>query len=53
VVADRLAGALRETLGLRCRVLVGPAGSLPRTETGKAARVLRWESGEPPVPGLT
>ena len=52
-VADRLSGALRETLGLRCRVLVGPAGSLPRTETGKAARVLRWESGEPPVPGLT
>lgn len=52
-VSDRLAGALRETLGLRCRVLVEPPGSLPRTEVGKAARVLRWESGEPPVRGLT
>jgi phenylacetate-CoA ligase len=52
-IADRLTGALREALGLRCRVLVGPAGSLPRTEVGKAARVLRWESGAAPVRGLT
>jgi phenylacetate-CoA ligase len=52
-IADRLTGALREALGLRCRVLVGPAGSLPRTEVGKAVRVLRWESGAAPVRGLT
>jgi phenylacetate-CoA ligase len=51
-LAERLAGELRDVLGLRCRVVVGPAGSLPRAETGKAVRVLRWESGEPPVPGL-
>jgi phenylacetate-CoA ligase len=51
-LAERLSGELREVLGLRCRVVVGPPGSLPRTETGKAVRVLRWESGEPPVPGL-
>jgi phenylacetate-CoA ligase len=51
-LAERLAGELRDVLGLRCRVVVGPVGSLPRAETGKAVRVLRWESGEPPVPGL-
>jgi phenylacetate-CoA ligase len=52
-LVDRLSAALREALGLRCRVVVEPAGGLPRTEVGKAVRVLRWESGEPPVRGLT
>ncbi len=49
----RLGTALRERLGLSCEVvLVGP-GELPRTEVGKARRLVRWESGEPPIPGLT
>ncbi|MGA8113216.1 MAG: phenylacetate--CoA ligase [Actinocatenispora sp.] len=51
-VADRLSAALRERLGLRCEVRLTAAGSLPRTEVGKAVRLLRWETGEPPVPGL-
>jgi len=25
---------------------------VPRTEMGKAVRVVRWADGEPPVPGL-
>jgi hypothetical protein len=25
---------------------------VPRTEVGKAVRVVRWASGEPPIPGL-
>jgi phenylacetate-CoA ligase len=49
----RLGAALRERLGLTCEVvLVGP-GELPRTEVGKARRLVRWEGGEPPLPGLT
>lgn len=52
-IADRLAAALRERLGLRCEVRVGPPGQLPRTEVGKAVRLIHWESGEPPLPGLT
>jgi phenylacetate-CoA ligase len=52
-VAGRLGASLRDRLGLSCEVaLVGP-GELPRTEVGKARRLVRWESGEPPLPGLT
>ena len=29
-----------------------PAGTVPRTEVGKAVRVARWAGGEPPLPGL-
>ncbi len=43
---------LRETLGLRVAVAVVPSGAVPRTEVGKAVRVRRWSSGEPPVAGL-
>jgi phenylacetate-CoA ligase len=51
-VVERLVAALRERLGLTCMVhLVGP-GQLPRTEVGKAQRLVRWEGGEPPLPGL-
>jgi len=25
---------------------------VPRTEVGKAVRIRRWASGEPPLPGL-
>ncbi|MGC9669537.1 phenylacetate--CoA ligase family protein [Planosporangium sp. 12N6] len=51
-VTARLGAALRERLGLSCEVtLVGP-GEVPRTEVGKARRLVRWEGGESPVPGL-
>jgi phenylacetate-coenzyme A ligase PaaK-like adenylate-forming protein len=43
---------LRETLGVGVRVKLLPPGTVPRTEVGKAVRVLTWASGEPPVPGL-
>jgi phenylacetate-coenzyme A ligase PaaK-like adenylate-forming protein len=49
---DRLEHQLRETLGVRVTVAVLPAGSVPRTEVGKAVRVSRWSGGEPPVRGL-
>lgn len=52
VTAD-LAAALRERLGLTCRVTAVPAGTLPRAETGKARRLVRWDGGPPPVAGLT
>jgi phenylacetate-CoA ligase len=44
---------LREVLGVRVGVRVLPGGTLPRTEVGKAVRVVRWAGGEPPVPGLS
>jgi phenylacetate-CoA ligase len=43
---------LREVLGVRVGVRVLPGGTVPRTEVGKAVRVVRWAGGEPPVPGL-
>jgi phenylacetate-CoA ligase len=51
-IAGRLVGALAERLGVNCDVHVLGVGELPRTEVGKAQRVLRWSSGPPPVPGL-
>jgi phenylacetate-CoA ligase len=49
---DQLEHHLRETLGVRVTVAIMPAGTIPRTEVGKAVRVRRWSAGEPPVPGL-
>jgi phenylacetate-CoA ligase len=43
---------LRDALGVRITVRLLPAGSVPRTELGKAVRVVRWAGGEPPAPGL-
>jgi len=43
---------LHERLGLRARVAPYAVGTLPRTEVGKAVRVVRWRDGAPPVPGL-
>ena len=43
---------LGEQLGVRARVRVLPAGTLPRTEAGKAVRVVTWASGAAPLPGL-
>jgi phenylacetate-CoA ligase len=51
-VSSRLVGALAQRLGLSCEVHVGAVGSLPRTEVGKAVRVLRWSGGDAPVAGL-
>jgi phenylacetate-CoA ligase len=52
-VADRLRGSLARRVGLTCEVRVLEPGSLPRTEVGKAVRVLRWRDGPPPVIGLS
>ncbi len=43
---------LREALGLSVAVRLLPAGTVPRTEVGKAVRFTRWSSGSPPLPGL-
>ncbi len=51
-LADRLRAALGRRLGIGCEVRVVPPGGLPRTEVGKARRVVRWEAGEPPLAGL-
>ena len=43
---------LHEALGLSVSVRVLPPGSVPRPDTGKAARVARWPGGPPPLPAL-
>jgi len=50
--AAALESGLREALGVRVAVRVLPPGTVPRTEVGKAVRVLRWREGSPPLPGL-
>ena len=50
---DDLEARLRDGLGVRVQVRVLPTGMVPRTEVGKAVRVIRWADGEPPVPGLS
>ncbi|HEU0240243.1 MAG TPA: phenylacetate--CoA ligase [Micromonosporaceae bacterium] len=52
MVAGRLNEALGKRLGLACDVHVGSPGTLPRTEVGKAVRVLHWSGGEAPIAGL-
>jgi phenylacetate-coenzyme A ligase PaaK-like adenylate-forming protein len=47
-----LAAALSAELGLSCDVRVLPTGTIPRVEIGKAVRVVTWQSGAPPLPGL-
>jgi phenylacetate-CoA ligase len=51
-IALRLRVALARRLGIGCEVRVAEVGSLPRTEVGKARRVIRWEGGPAPLPGL-
>ncbi len=51
-LASGLEAALRARLGVRARVRVLAAGAVPRTEVGKAVRVVTWAAGEPPLPGL-
>jgi phenylacetate-coenzyme A ligase PaaK-like adenylate-forming protein len=51
--ARQLESSLKDALGLSVAVRVLPPGSVPRTEVGKAVRVVRWRGGEPPLPGIT
>jgi phenylacetate-coenzyme A ligase PaaK-like adenylate-forming protein len=53
VPASELSARLREALGLSVEVSLVPAGTVPRTEVGKAVRVARWPGGDPPLPGLS
>jgi phenylacetate-CoA ligase len=43
---------VRADLGIGVRVRVLSAGTVPRSEVGKAVRVMRWREGRPPLPGL-
>ena len=47
-----LESTLRDELGVSVRVRVLPPGTVPRTEVGKAVRLVRWQDGDPPLPGL-
>jgi phenylacetate-CoA ligase len=51
-VEHRLVGALARRLSVSCDVRVSAPGTLPRTEVGKAQRVIRWTEGASPIPGL-
>jgi phenylacetate-coenzyme A ligase PaaK-like adenylate-forming protein len=44
--------ALHERLGLRADVRVVPPGTIPRQELGKAVRVVNWDDGPSPLPGV-
>jgi phenylacetate-coenzyme A ligase PaaK-like adenylate-forming protein len=48
-----LEARLREGLGVGVTVRVMAAGTIPRSEVGKAVRLRRWAGGEPPLPGLS
>ncbi len=47
-----LQARLARALGLNIQVRVVPPGTVPRTEVGKARRIVRWAGGEPPLPGI-
>ncbi len=51
-LAGDLVVALRERLGIGCDVRVLAPGSVPRTEVGKARRLVRWSEGPTPLAGL-
>jgi phenylacetate-CoA ligase len=50
--AEGIESRLREGLGVGVTVRLLPAGTIPRTEVGKAVRIRRWSGGDPPLPGL-
>jgi phenylacetate-coenzyme A ligase PaaK-like adenylate-forming protein len=50
--AEEVEHRLHEALGLSVSVRLLPPGSVPRPETGKAARVARWPGGPPPLAAL-
>jgi phenylacetate-coenzyme A ligase PaaK-like adenylate-forming protein len=47
-----LEARFRAELGVGVVVRVLPQGTVPRSEVGKAVRVVRWRDGAPPLPGL-
>jgi phenylacetate-CoA ligase len=47
-----LTTALRERLGLGCVVRVLERNRIPRAESGKTQRLVRWEHGVVPLPGM-
>jgi phenylacetate-coenzyme A ligase PaaK-like adenylate-forming protein len=51
-VRAELERALADRLGVRAEVRLLATGTVPRTETGKAVRVLTWSDGQPPLPWL-
>jgi phenylacetate-CoA ligase len=51
-LAHRLVAALSRRLSVSCDVHVVEPGTLPRTEVGKAQRVIRWTDGNAPIVGL-
>jgi phenylacetate-coenzyme A ligase PaaK-like adenylate-forming protein len=51
-VRSELESSLKDTLGLSVDVRVLYPGSVPRSEVGKAVRVMRWQGDEPPLAGL-
>jgi phenylacetate-CoA ligase len=51
-IRAELERALAERLGVRADVRVVAPGTVPRTEVGKAVRVLTWSEGAPPLAGL-
>jgi phenylacetate-CoA ligase len=50
--SEGLESRLRTELGVSVAVRVLPAGTVPRSEVGKAVRVVRWRDGAPPLSGL-
>jgi phenylacetate-CoA ligase len=50
--AGELEARFRAELGVSVAVRILPAGTVPRSEVGKAVRVVRWRDGAPPLPGL-
>ena len=51
-LAADLGARLRTELGVGVEVRVVPPGTVPRSEVGKAVRVVQWTGGDPPLPGL-
>ena len=47
-----LEARFRAELGVGVAVRVLPPGTVPRSEVGKAVRVVRWRDGTAPLPGL-
>jgi phenylacetate-coenzyme A ligase PaaK-like adenylate-forming protein len=50
--AGELESRLRGELGVGVAVRLLEPGTVPRSEVGKAVRLRRWASGQPPLPGL-
>ncbi|HZC42010.1 MAG TPA: phenylacetate--CoA ligase [Streptosporangiaceae bacterium] len=51
-LAADLAARLRTELGVGVDVRIMPPDTVPRSEVGKAVRVVQWTGGDPPLPGL-